>query len=318
MSNAIYNLIFGTDSGQVCCCFQHDGGIYEHKPSAGIGPNGEYHCFSCGISCHDPAGFISKYFNIPINQAVSMEKRLDNILGLKYTQGKPTDEQVEYLKNCGICDKIIEKYFFTSTNGKLYYRHTYNGIMIGATWFNAPALKNYNASESKYKYTISKGGLCSPYDDVIKYPTLMVCEGEKDMLTAKSMGFDNAVAKIGGANSTIVAGQDWLNKKVVLIYDCDTPGREGMIKDADYLVTEFNCQVKCVNLNLNDKEDLNDYFIKYKHTKADLVQLIKDTPLHTLSEHHTKSKMQRLIDNLTQCEIEELKTILNKPMEDEE
>ena len=46
------------------------------------------------------------------------------------------------------------------------------------------------------------------------------------MLTARSFGIPNAVAKIGGAKSYILGGRNFENKKIIICYDCDDYGRE--------------------------------------------------------------------------------------------
>lgn len=304
----IYDIVFGTDGGQVCCCFHP-----ELKPSAGIGPNGEYHCFVCGKprDAHDSVGFIRNYFDVHPKTAQVIHNRLDNLSKYTYTQNPVTIEQRTYLNNCGIKDNIIDKYMFCASNGKLYFKHTFNGVLWGTTWFNAPTLSTYNASEPKYKYNIIKGGLCAPYDDVVKYKTLFITEGEKDMLTAKSFGMLNAVAKVGGANTTLVGGINFEGKRIIICYDCDSTGREGAVKDADMLVSQYGCQVKVLDLGLQDKEDLNDYFMKYGHTYQDLEVLIRSTPLHVLSATATLSKMERLVEGLSEKEKDELRGLLN-------
>lgn len=313
MYKDIYSVVFGQDSGQVCCPFHPD-----TNASSGIGDDGQFHCFTCGTSAHDSVGFISKYFNVSIKTASNMNEALHKQFEYTYTENPITKEQMEYLKNCGISDKIIQKYFFCSGVGKLMYRHTFNGYRIGTTWFNNPCLPEHNPTSKKYKYNIIKGGLCTPYDDVIKYNTLIITEGEKDMLTAKSFGFPNAVAKVGGAKTGIVAGINFQDKQIILIYDCDDPGREGAEADASHLIENYNCKVKVINLNLPDKgADLNDYFVKYNHTKEDLVQLIQNTPLFTPTIKPTQSKVETFIKSLNDSELIELKKLI-KIMEDEE
>lgn len=45
-----------------------------------------------------------------------------------------------------------------------------------------------------------------------------------------------------------------------VIYDCDTKGREGARKVAAILSSTAN-EVKVIDLGLNDKEDLTDWFV---------------------------------------------------------
>jgi DNA primase len=302
----IYQLVFGVDSGQVLCVFHDD-----TRPSAGIGPNGEYNCFKCGVKAHDELGFICKYFGVGAKRAARIKTALNNLQNYKYSMLSITSEQRNFLRSIGIIDSVIDKYFFSSAVGKLMYKHIWNGFPVGYTWFNNPSLSNYNASADKYHYDKNNiAGFLTPYDDVIRYKWLVICEGEKDMLTAKSFNISNAVAKLGGAKSYIIGGVPLRNKSIVLCYDCDEAGREGAIQDATILTEQFGCRVKIVDLNLQDKEDLNDYFMKYNKTYHDFYNLIKATPIFVPQPKINLTKVQKFVDSLNADELIELEQIL--------
>ena len=304
----IYSLVFGTEAGQVQCAF-HD----ESRASAGIGPNGEYNCFVCGAKAHNPIGFTCKYFQVGFERGKKMFYSMERLQKYKFKKNPITPEQITYLNGVGISTAVAEKYFFSSAVGKLTYDHTWHGISVGYTWFNDPSLPNYNAGHPKYKYDKNNvGGSLSPMDDVLRYKTLVVTEGEKDMLTAKSFGVKNAVAKIGGAKSWMLGGKPIENKRIILAYDCDEFGRDGAIQDATALIERFNCGVKIVDLGLQDKEDLNDYFLKYGKTKADFDALIKATPEYVPVIKTPQDKLQEYVDSLTQQEYDDLKNIIEK------
>jgi DNA primase len=304
----IYQLVFGRDSGQVNCVFHND-----NKASAGISANYEYHCFTCNKSAHDEVGFIAKYFGVGMKRAEQIKESLAKTDTYVYTQNPLDDEQVKYLQSIGLTDEVIQKNFFKAGTGKLVFSHKWNGVQVGATWFNNPTLSNYSASAEKYKYLGRVlGGMLTPMDTVLSYNTIIVCEGEKDMLTAQSMGIKNAVAKLGGAKTYIMAGIPLQNKKVVLIYDCDDAGREGALQDAQNLVERFACEVKIIDLGLENKGDLNDYFMKHNKTVNDLYQLIKDTPKFVVTESMKKSKLTSIIDRLSDDERIELRRLLNE------
>lgn len=304
----IYQLVFGIDRGQVQCVFHDD-----QRASAGIGPNGEYNCFACGAKAHDEVGFICKYFSVGINRAKRIQTALNNLQNYKYTQLPITTEQREYLRSIGLINSVIDKFFFRAGTGKLMFKHSWNGLNTGYTWFNSPTLSNYNASADKYHYDKNNiAGMLVPYDDVIKYPTIIICEGEKDMLTARSFGIPNAVAKIGGAKSYILGGRNFENKKIIICYDCDDYGREGAIQDATLLKERFNCNVKVLDLGLAKKEDLNDYFVKYGKTRDDFYNLIINTPEFIVPPQIKQSKLQKFVESLSESELNELINILNK------
>jgi len=269
----IYQLVFGVDSGQVNCAFHDD-----TKPSAGISFEGQYNCFMCGAKAHNEIGFISKYFGVSQRYAQRIKDSLEKAEQYKYNKQPLTMDQD-----------------------------------IGTTWFNNPTLPNYNAAADKYKYGPGVfAGMLTPYDVVQANSTLIICEGEKDMLTARSQGITNAVAKLGGAKSYIVGGRNLENKNVVLIYDCDEAGRNGAQQDAQILTERFKCKVKVIDLGLQDKEDLNDYFIKYKKTPQDLYALFKATPIFVAQPETVQTKLQKLVSKLTNDEIDQLVIMLNE------
>ena len=305
----IYQLVFGTDSGQVNCIFHDD-----NVASSGIGPNGEFHCFTCGAKAHNSAGFIAKYFNVSYEHAKRIDGALNRMQQYSFTKLDLTDEQRNYLLGVGMSDEIIKKYFFRAGTGKLMYHHTWNSMSVGYTWFNAPELSNHSASAKKYKYDKNMiGGITTPYDDVVRYNTLIITEGEKDMLIAKSMGIKNAVAKVGGAKTRILGGLNYQDKQIVIVYDCDQYGREGAQTDAAYLTERFNAKVKVIDLGLKDKEDLTDYFQLYGHTVNDFYDLIKATPVFVVPPEMKQTKVERLLDTLT---IEEYNELVEKIKEE--
>ncbi len=308
----IYELIFGQSSGQVCCVFHDD-----TRASAGISDIGQYNCFACGTKAGNEIGFIMQYFGVSFRRASTIKYGLERIENFKYIRRPLSQEQKDYLHSCGITDEVIKEHMFQTGKGKLTYRHTFNGIPVGYTWFNAPQLSNHSVSDPKYKYVGGTvAGMLTPYDTVLKYPRLIICEGEKDMLTALSYGIPNAVAKIGGAQTPIVAGINLNNKDIIIVYDCDDAGREGAEQDAYTLQTEYGCRVKIVDLGLQDKEDLNDYFVKYGKSKDDFYQLITSTPLFVATPKIVKSKVERLIDDLSDDELIQLKNLLEEKEHD--
>lgn len=305
----IYQLVYGTDHGQVHCAFHDD-----TRRSAGIGPNGEFNCFGCGAKAHNAVGFTAKYFAVGIERAKRIYNAMERIQKYTYHKQPLTKEQRIFLRsNVGLTDAVIDKYFFCAGSGKLMYHHTWNGTSVGYTWFNPTELSNHNVSAPKYRYDKNNiGGMLSPYDDVVKYKSLMICEGEKDMLTAKSFGIPNAVAKIGGVQTWAIGGLNVQNKSIAIIYDCDEYGREGAIKDATQLTNRFGCKVKVIDLGLQNGEDLNDYFIKYKHTKEDLMDLIRATPVFVPVPDDPKDKVLKYVESLSDEDYQYLKKIINE------
>jgi DNA primase len=304
----IYQLVFGVDSGQVNCAFHDDS-----RPSAGIGHEGQYHCLTCGAKAHNEIGFISKYFGVSQRYAATIQSSLIKAEEYKYNKNPISDEQNNYLKGIGLSDAIIKDNFFMASTGKLMYEHKWNGVRIGTTWFNNPGLSNHNATAAKYKYGPGVfSGMLTPYDVVQANNTIIICEGEKDMLTARSQGITNAVAKLGGAKSYIIGGKNLENKNVVLVYDCDEAGRAGAKQDAQILTERFKCKVKVIDLGLGDAEDLNDFFVKHKKTPQDLYNLFKTTPIYIADIETAQSKLHKLVSKLTPDEIDQLVVIMKE------
>lgn len=307
MSNFIYQLVYGTESGQVHCAFHDDNNV-----SAGVSVNGEYNCFACGASGPSPVSFVCRYFSVQPKRGTYILRSLENSQKYKYREAPVSLEQRVYLNSIGIIDSVIDKYMFQAATGKLMYAHRWNGFLIGTTWFNAPTLSTYNASSGKYRYNHgSIGGIVTPFDTALLYNTLIITEGEKDMLVTLSQGIPNVVAKIGGAKTYILGGVAMLNKQIIIIYDCDDAGREGAIADANALTRHAGAQVKVVDLQLGKGEDLADYFTKYNKTKDDLYDLIRQTPIHKVTADYVKTKVSTLVDSLSEKELQELRNKLN-------
>jgi len=274
----IYQLIYGLPlgcAGKVLCCFHK-----ENSPSAFINAEGQFHCFGCETKAHDDTTFIKRYFNLDtMKQAGLIKFKLKDIEKYIPKMSDVNNEQRQYLNSIGINDEVINKYFKMKTkDGALITVHNWNNNYLGYTIFNAPALSTYNAGIEKYKYSTNTiSGMCNPYDIVDRYNGIIICEGEKDAFTLMSQGHKASVSKLGGAGTPILPAEGFRNKTVVIIYDCDDAGKRGAMIDATILINKCNCKVKVIDLGLQEKEDLNDYFMKYNHSLQDLYNLIRNT-----------------------------------------
>lgn len=110
-------------------------------------------------------------------------------------------------------------------------------------------------------------------------PTLL-CEGEKDTAIARKNGF-NAITITGGAGAfpTLLKGY-FKGRKVFIAYDCDDAGRTGA-RIVGYHLHDVAEEVRVIDLGLGNKEDIHDFFTKYKRTSEDLYQLFENSPLYT-------------------------------------
>tara|TARA_R100000808_G_scaffold6488_1_gene19244 strand:- start:751 stop:2610 length:1860 start_codon:yes stop_codon:yes gene_type:complete len=114
---------------------------------------------------------------------------------------------------------------------------------------------------------------CKIYPDIANIDpkgTLLICEGEKDAVSAGCYGFP-AISFTSGANGipkdlTILDEY----KNIVICYDNDESGKKGAKKLANAL---FNIDRQIKILTLPDEMDITDYFVA-GFTADDLLQLI--------------------------------------------
>ena len=111
---------------------------------------------------------------------------------------------------------------------------------------------------------------------------VIICEGLKDWLTAKTLGFD-AVSSTNGANTFKPEWADnFKDKTVYILYDCDKAGFDGSHKAALILFGVAK-EVHIVKLPYEFKpkhgKDLNDYIYSDRHTLQELRQLIDEAKL---------------------------------------
>ena len=90
--------------------------------------------------------------------------------------------------------------------------------------------------------------------------TIVIAEGESDLVTLYSMGFRNAIGVSVGAKGFNPEWIDLLDKmeKIYIVYDTDIVGQEGALSLAKRLGLE-----RCFNVKLpSSAKDVNEYFVK--------------------------------------------------------
>lgn len=115
----------------------------------------------------------------------------------------------------------------------------------------------------------------------IECDDVLLCEGEWDALLAIQNGF-NGITFTGGANSKPKEyAHLFTDKKVAICYDNDKAGKDGA-NGMLVALEEYAMSVKIIGLPVDEeKEDITDYFVKYKYNKEDLRKLIEDHPILT-------------------------------------
>lgn len=305
----IFDILTGKPYGKVCCPF-HEG---DDTASLSINADGRWHCFGCGAGGPNEIAFAQHYYGIAKTSASRLVEKLNNLPKYNYDD-KLSEDDVKYLTSIGISEEVQKKMLRT-TSGKLVYPHYYMGIEIDHTWFNYPTSTAYDPKAGKYSRDYgSVSGFLTPHK-LLDKSTIIIVEGEKDMLTMLSNKIP-AVSIVGGANTLpYMAQRELKGKNIVVIYDCDAAGREGADMLVPWLYSIGAASVKNVDLGLDDKEDINDWFVKYKLGRENLIKLINTTPIAeniavgSLKVH----KMYRQITRqLSLDEREELKILLNK------
>lgn len=203
---------------------------------------------------------------------------------------------ISYLKETrGLKDEIVNRYQigFCSKHPN-YQKDEYerlsipirrNGKVINIRFHAIGKVKDGGYKTLPYCSDLPEATSLFP-EEQLKNDVVYIVEGELDALCAISHGL-SAVSATGGAGSW---KEEWTplfeEKKVRVIYDCDTKGREGARKVAAILSSVAN-EVKVIDLGLNDKEDLTDWFVEYDKTKEELEELVPEAKVVEVAENAT-------------------------------
>lgn len=309
----LFNILFGKPYGKINCPF-HDG---DDTASLNISSEGLWHCFGCGAGGGSAVAFAADYYNIGRPTAQRLINKFNNLPNYRY-ESELSEQDKTYLTTIGISEDV-QKRMMRSSTGKLVYPHFYHGVAIDHTWFNYPGSVTFSEKHGKYsRDSGSVSGFLTPYN-LLKKETIIIVEGEKDMLTMLSNKLP-AVSIVGGANTVpYMVQRELADKNVVIIYDCDNAGREGAANLVHWLYSIGVKSVKNVDLGLEDKEDVNDWFMKYKLTRAELIDLINVTPI---AEHIEVGSLKvlkmfrQITKQMTEEEQEELLTLMTMKKED--
>lgn len=127
----------------------------------------------------------------------------------------------------------------------------------------------------------TKGSLIVGFDQWVYDPRpTLICEGQKDMLIARSKGF-NAICFTNGAQALPVLYAKYFKDRVInIVYDKDEAGRTGSQKLAMFLKDCGAAEIKIVTSfqeTLPEKGDIWDYFYKEARSKNELEYCIDMT-----------------------------------------
>ena len=112
--------------------------------------------------------------------------------------------------------------------------------------------------------------------------SIVLVEGEWDLLAAYEAGIENVVTTSGGAGCFNFEMAETLGgKNVSIVFDLDEAGRKGSIKAAE-LLNEAGCTVRLVELppELGPKGDVRDLLTIYGGASEALMSLIDKAPIY--------------------------------------
>lgn len=301
---------------KLCCPFKHkrtvfDDSTWEEKeieyyeviPSSSINLNMRvFHCFTCDrtykelefaqkITGKSKEELLKEQFSIQTlknanetwseNQHKSLlenQNVLDKLNNLKITKETIDELNLGYMTNC-LATPVFK-----------------NGKLINIARYNINKMSNY--PKVRYNENTNSGDII-PFDIWKKdYRATVICEGEKDMIVARSQGF-NAITLTGGSQSTLQSEyfEYFKNRDVYICYDNDDAGVRGakkLYKDLkSHCKNVYVSDISCVCTET--KEDVTDFFVKYDKNYDDFKDL--------LLNHSKKYSDEELDDVKTKYEI---------------
>lgn len=268
----------------VCCPFPHyteSGQEYmESHPSAHVNTEeGLFHCKVCGESGSE-VSMISKLLGCssPVAHKLQYCFNSDETID-EWNKETLTDATKDRALKLGISEDVIKELNIKTPE--------YTDDIIAFPVFMYDHLidiRQYNpGGDPKIKSRKNcPQGLILPFNEWVDTPldrVTILCAGEKDMAIARTHGF-NAITLTGGEQCLPATPKFFKDRIVAICYDNDTAGITGAYKVAN-AISKYTPHVKIVlnfHEGMEEKEDITDYFTKYKKTKADLIQCIEATP----------------------------------------
>ena len=280
----------------VCCPFPHtrkefnnktwgmeDVSFYEEVPSASINEDmGAFNCFVCGKHFNE-LGFaqaLSGDSKEDIIKESLVKQELDNVSSTWETGQHQSllnnPDTIRKLHELKISDSVIKELKLGLIQNFLATPVFVNGELLNVARYNINKVPN----KAKVMYNAnSKSGDIVPFDIWVKDPkNTLICEGEKDMLIARSHGF-NAITLTGGSQASLKKEylQYFKNKNVNIVYDNDDAGKTGALKLYKDLKDYANVNITDISsVCAEKKEDIGDFFVKYNKTREDLINLLQN------------------------------------------
>ena len=289
----------GKNEVKVVCPFHDD-----THPSASINVEKDlFHCFVCGAGYNEEQ-FFAKVNNVSESEAREMlsHSTATSEWDIEYKARLWADEELlNTLHNMGWSNQIIEELRL----GKSLYR---GNTMLAIPNFSNQMLVSYKQYNIFKKQGIAKMicqeddelGWIYPYDVWKKdeSETTYIFEGEKDMITARDLGINGIT--FGGANNfpNKKMIEELKGRSVVICYDNDDAGINGMKKLAKLLknsVAKLR-YIKIGDVVKEEKEDFFDFVNKYGCDAIDFYAL-KEYEFGDLEEEDDQVTIQQALKN---------------------
>lgn len=302
---------YPNDKGNVmiCCPFPHKRKtldkftweekteqFYEKVPSASINKDmGAFNCFVCGEH-YNEIGFAQAVTGktkeeIIKDYLVKEELKEFNVEWKENQHQSLLDnyEMLSKLSELNISMEVIKQLSLGNITNCLATPVFVNNELVNIARYNINKIPNI--PKVRYNEKSSSGDIV-PFD-IWKNDmnNTIICEGEKDMLVARSFGF-NAITLTGGSQASLK--KEYLkyfkDRNINIVFDNDDAGRNGakkLYKDlkeyANVFITDISFVCK------EEKEDVSDFFNKYKGTKEQFIDLLKN---------HSKQLTKNELDNI--------------------
>lgn len=281
----------------LCCPFKHKKQVFdettwedkeveylEEIPSSSINLKMRvFHCFTCDRTYKEmefAQALLGKTKEEIIKDYVSKES-LKSANDTWYEQQHKTlvenKSVMEKLHNLTITDEAINTLNLGYMTNCLAIPVFKNKHLINVVRYNINKLENI--PKVRYNENTNSGDII-PFD-IWKndFRTTIICEGEKDMIVARSHGF-NAVTLTGGSQSSVQKEyfEYFKDRDVYICYDNDDAGKRGSLKL--YKDLKKHCKsVAIIDISSvcsEEKEDVTDFFVKYNMNSDDFKMLIKE------------------------------------------
>lgn len=298
---------FSKKETAVCCPFPHhtaSGHEYQETiPSAHINlDKGLFHCKVCDKGLSEVA-FIAEVLGCSYESAIKISKMFTTKED-KFTWKDNTisPEIQELCLKLGISKEVIEELELkTELGDEIAFPVFLYGKVVD--------VRSYRPQDRANKIRSRVGtttGMIIPFDiwrQTKEDKWTIICAGEKDMAVTRSNGF-NAITLTGGEKALPKIINPFRNRKVAICYDNDEAGIAGANTLAAFLMPYVK-EVKVVT-NFHEVckehgEDLTDFFVKYKKTKADLKNYINNTPAFTREQAKEEQLKRRPLITLLEA-----------------